>query len=68
MWQIWSASSVIGRNIRSVFPMRGGEAFRSDFNRIVVPIHELNREKHPLNIMWTPVVENGSIIHFGPLL
>ena len=68
MWQIWSASTVIGRSIRSVFPMRGSESFRSNFNRIVVPIDELNRDKPPLNIMWTPVVENGSIIHFVPLL
>lgn len=68
MWQIWSASTAIGRKIRSVFPMRGSEAFRSDLHRIIVPIDKLNREKPHLNIMWTPVVENGSIIHFVLLL
>ena len=67
MWQIWVASTVVGRKIRSGFPMRGSEAFRSDFNRTVVPIDEMNKDKTPLNIMWTPVVENGSIIHFVPL-
>ena len=34
MWQIWAASNVLGRPIRSVFPMRGSAAFHSDFNRL----------------------------------
>ena len=48
--------------------MRGSESFRCDFNRIVVPIDELSRCMKPLNIMWTPMVANGRIIHFVPLL
>lgn len=68
MWQLWTASSVIGCRIRSVCPMRGSEAFRIDFNRIVVPINELSRHKQSLSIMWTPIVENGQIIHFVALL
>ena len=68
MWQLWAASNVIGRPIRSVFPHRGSHAFRSDFNRLCVPLKHRCRNCVLLNIMWTPMRVNGGIIHFVPLL
>ena len=40
MWQLWAAANVIGRPIRSVFPECGSYQFRSDFNRLCVPLNE----------------------------
>ena len=68
MWQIWAATNVLGRPIMSIFPNRGSTVFRSDFNRLCLP-HELSaRKKQPYHIMWTPVVNQGRIEHFVPLL
>lgn len=68
MWQMWAACNVIGRPICSVFPERGSNKFRPNFHRMLVPIDVSMRRKQPLNIMWTPVVPNGNINHFVPLL
>ena len=68
MWQVWAASSVISRPIRSVFPERGREIFRGNFNRRVVPIDITKRRRDALNIMWTPCVPHGEVQHFVPLL
>ena len=67
MWQQWAACNVIGRPIRSVFPDRGINSFRSDFNRLCVPLYRICQNHLPLNIMWTPIQVNGDI-HFVPLL
>ena len=68
MWQLWAAANVIGRPIRSVFPECGSYQFRSDFNRLCVPLNERCRKHVPLSTMWTPVTPNGTIVHFVPLL
>ena len=68
MWQIWQACNIIGRPIRSVFPMRGSVAFQGDFNRLCIPKDVRKRQKVPLNIMWTPVRLNRAVVHFVPLL
>ena len=47
MWQIWQACNVIGRPIRSVFPMRGSKAFRSDFNRLCIPM-DVWKQNNPI--------------------
>ena len=67
MWQLWAACNIIGRPIRSVFPERGSYSFRSDFNRLCVPLYKHCRNCLPLNILWTPMRVNGDI-HFVPLL
>ena len=68
MWQIWAATNVLGRPVRSVFPMCGSAAFRSDFNRLCIPFNTQVRKKEPVVIMWTPTVHNGKIHHFVLLL
>ena len=68
MWQIWQATNVLGRPIKSIFPDRGSQAFRADFNRLCVPYNQRLRNKEPFYIMWTPTVQNGKIQHFVPLL
>ena len=68
MWQIWQATNVLGRPIQSIFPDRGSQAFRSDFNQLCVPYNQRLRNKEPYYIMWTPTVQNGKIQHFVPLL
>ena len=47
MWQIWQACNVIGRPIRRVFPMRGSKAFRSDFNRLCIPM-DVWKQNNPI--------------------
>ena len=68
MWQLWAASNLTGRPIRSVFPNHGSTAFRADFNRLIVPVNTSLQKKKPLHIMWTPMHPHGDIIHFVPLL
>ena len=68
MWQIWQATNVLGRPIKSIFPDRGSQAFRSDFNWLCVPYNQWLRNKEPYYNMWTPTVQNGKIQHFVPLL
>ena len=68
MWQIWAATNVFSRPVRSVFPMQGSPAFRADFNRLCVPFHTPLRKKESVVIMWTPTVHNIRIHHFVPLL
>ena len=68
MWQLWAACNVIGRPIRSMFRDRGSHSFRSDFNRLCVPLYKRCQIHLPLNIMWTPMQVNGDIIHSVPLL
>ena len=68
MWQIWAATNVLARPVRSVFPMRGSDAFHADFNRLCVPYSSQFRRKETVIIMWTPTVINGRIHHFVPLL
>ena len=55
MWQIWAATNVIARPVRSVFPMCGSDAFCSDFNRLCVPYSSQFRRKETVMIMWTPL-------------
>ena len=52
----------------SVFLERGSKSFCSDFNRMLVPINERFCNRECLYIMWTPVMANGQIIHFIPLI
>ena len=68
MWQIWAATNVLARPVRSVFPMHGSDAFHADFNRLCVPYSSQFRRKKTVVIMWTPTVINGRIHHFVPLL
>ena len=68
MWQIWASTNVLARPVKSVFPMRGSDAFQSDFNRLCVPYSTQFRRKEPVIIMWTSTVMNGRIHHFVPLL
>lgn len=68
LWQMWAASNVLGRPLQTVFPDRGSAKFRPNYHRLLVPIDVSNRKKEPLHIMWTPVVPNGEICHFVPLL
>ena len=68
MWQIWAATNVLARPVRSVFPMHGSDAFHTDFNRLCVPYSSQFRRKETVIIMWTPTVINGRIHHFVPLL
>ena len=67
IWQLFAGANVLGHPLRSVFPLRGSDAFRRDFNHICYPIDGRQKRKHPITIMWTPTVENGPVHHFVPL-
>ena len=68
MWQLFAAANVLAHPIRSVFPMRGSEQFRRNFNHLCLPVDGRHRRKNTIAIMWTPTVENGPVHHFVPLL
>lgn len=68
MWQLWAASNVLKRPVRSVFPLRGSVNFRSDFNRMCLPRDHLYRNRDPVVIMWTPTAVSSTVNHFVPLL
>ena len=69
MWQMWQCSNIIGRPLRSVFPMQGSYAFQSDFDRLCPPPIDVRKQhKVPLNIMWTPVRVDSDVVHFVPLM
>ena len=68
IWQLFAGANVLGHPLRSVFPLRGSDAFRRDFNHICYPIDGRQKRKRPITIMWTPTVENGPVHHFVPLL
>ena len=68
MWQVFQASSILGRPIISVFPERGNPSYRNYFNRTVYPWNKEHRSNQPLTIMWAPSVAGGPINHFVPLL
>ena len=68
IWQLFAAANVIGHPIRSVFPLRGSESFRRDFNRMCLPADGRQKKSKPITLMWTPTVENGPVHHFVPLL
>ena len=68
MWQIWAATNVLTRPVKSVFPMHQSEAFLSDFNRLCASFNTQARRKEVVIIMWTPTMIKGRIHHFVPLL
>ena len=68
MWQLFQAANVLGRPVRIVFPKRGSEDFRKDFNRSCFPWDPGLRDKPPVTIMWTPVAYGGEVNHFVPML
>lgn len=68
-WQLFQLANVICRPIQAVFPERGGENFRKDFNRTMYPYEARFTQKETLCVMWTPSDEpGGRINHFVPLL
>ena len=38
IWQLFAAANVLAHPIRSIFPLRGGEQFRRNFDRLCLPI------------------------------
>ena len=68
IWQLFAAANILGHPVRSVFPLRGSETFRRDFNRICLPLDGRQKKTKPITIMWTPTVNNGPVYHFVPLL
>ena len=69
IWQVFQASNVVQRPIRSVFPHIGNPNVIKDMNRTVYCIDCQNNVKHSINIMWTPMqVKNSRPCHFVPLL
>ena len=37
IWLLFAATNILGHPIRSLFPLRGSESFRKDFNRMCLP-------------------------------
>ena len=68
IWQLFAAANVLGHPVRSVFPLRGSESFRRDFNRMCLPADGRQKKTKSITLMWTPTVENGPVHHFVPLL
>ena len=69
IWQVFQATNVLKRPIRSVFPHIGNENVIKDLNRTVYCIDTRHNAKSPINIMWTPMqVKNSRPCHFVPLL
>ena len=68
IWQLFAATNVLGHPVRSVFPLRGSEVFRRDFNRMCFPLDGRHKRTKPITVMWTPTVEHGHVHHFVPLV
>ena len=68
IWQLFAATNVLGHPVRSVFPLRGSEVFRRDFNRMCFPLDGRHKRTKPITVMWTPTVEHGPVHHFVPLV
>ena len=68
IWYLFQAANVLSRPIQSVFPIRGSSNFRNNFNHIVYPLHDAQRNREVLKVMWTPINVGGTVNHFVPLL
>lgn len=70
-WHLQALGTVLGRQIRSVFPDSGSNEVRKYFNEIICP-RRYDPSKKPLTFMWTHTTEDDASKfppnHFVPLI
>ena len=73
LWQLAQAATVMGLEIKSVYPLFGDPVMRQDFNRSFIPATigtsvGKNEQNTSISIMWTAVRRGSVPGHFVPLL
>ena len=67
IWQFHHAAEAFGCPIGSVYPQKTHHILRSDMNRMILPIKDLNDSKRPVHFMWSPLHETSKphrVLHF----
>ena len=67
IWQLHHAAEAFGQPIGSVYPQKSNHVLRSDMNRMILPIKDLNDSKRPVHFMWSPLHETSEphrVLHF----
>jgi len=59
VWQLSALANVLGRPVRSVYPVYGGQTVRKDLNRTFLPYTALEQSHPPVYVMWTNLRGNA---------
>ena len=67
IWQFHHAAEAFGHPIGSIYQQQTNPILRSDMNRMILPIKDLNDNKRPVHFMWSPLHETSKlhrVLHF----
>ena len=69
IWQIHQFSNVVGKSVKSVYPVRFADFLVTDMDRLMLPRNRSTCDNWPLYIMWCSLSAKGpKANHFVPLL